>query len=150
MHFFNFCTAMIISIIIKQAYWYERVYFVLFPVFGDTRKLTQFIKAYTIECCPRYPPACASQFLQSKISTHLCQSRPKTDWSDQKRKPQLPASTAVFQLKKFSGHLLRAGRHPTTKFTNCLCIPISSMGVHYTDDDCHILSARAYKCSVWL
>ena len=112
-------------------FWYERVYFFLPSALGDTRRETQFIIS-----AGRDP-----------------------NWSDliRSEKTQLPSSTVVpqlpvfFKILKFSDYLFRAWRHPPTQFTpTARPAPFPVWKFIITDDDCHILSARAFECTVWL
>ena len=104
---------------------YERVYFFLLSVLGNTRRErdTQVIKAYTnhTTLIPYLPPPHGAS-LVSKISTHLCWSRPVLIFFDYIRKTQPFASTVKPQLLVFSkpsnsqDHLFRI-RQPPTQFT---------------------------------
>ena len=115
-----------------------------------------------------------SHLVVSKISTHLCRSRPKLIWSDQIRKPQLLPLTAVLKLSvfffvfffcffflflffcflkilKFSSHFFRVWRHPPTQFTpNVRPAPFPVWEFIMTDDDCNILFERTCEDTVWL
>ena len=87
-------------------FWYERVYFFLPSTLDNTRGETQIILCWH--------PSRAANLVVSKVSTHLCRSKPKLILSDQIRKTQLFPKTAVpplsvsFKILKFSAHPFRA------------------------------------------
>ena len=89
----------------------------------------------------------------SKISTHLCRTKPKLIWSDQikffssdqMRKPRLPS----FQNLKILGTSLPDMTSAThTIHSNCASSSIFCLGVYY--DRWSFPCVRACGCTVWL
>ena len=137
-------------------FWYKQVYFFLPSALGDTRRETQFIRAYANHTMMT-PSLRAAHLVVSKISTDLCQLRPKLIWSDQIQKTQLPALMVLpqivvfFKILKSSNHFFRVWRHPPTQFIPNACsasFPVWEFLM--TNDDCHILSVRVCECTLRL
>ena len=77
---------MISMIIIIQAdchFWYEWVYFFPPSALGNTRRERHNSQGPTLTILCWHPPPWTAHLVVSKISTHLCQSRPKLISSDQ-------------------------------------------------------------------
>ena len=89
---------------------YERVYSFLASVHGDTRRETQFLKAYANNTMLT-PPQRAAHLVVFKISIHLCRSkseklnhtpqRKKNQLGPQRSNTQLSSSTVKIQLTSF-------------------------------------------------
>ena len=95
---------------------YKRVYKFLASVFGDTRRETEFLKAYANHTMLTLP-ACAAHLVVFKISIHFCRSRPPKIWSDLSKSEKLnrylqrSTLTTVFSKSLNSqDHLLYSGR----------------------------------------
>ena len=133
-------------------FWYERVYFFLPSALGDTRRETQFIRAYanyTILTTPRMV-----HLAPSKISTHFCLLRPKLIWSDLKKSmarfDSWTSTHIFFKIPKFSGHCFWAWHHlPTWCTPTAGPAPFLVWKFVMTDDDCHMFSTRAFECTIW-
>ena len=99
---------------------YEQVYWFLASVHGDTRRETQFLKAYANHTMLT-PTQRAAHHLMFEISIHLCPSRSeKLNHTFNSR-----ISTTVFSKSSNSeDHLFWAWRHPHSS-------PISCLGVYY-------------------
>ena len=138
-------------------FWYERVYFFLPLALGDTRRDTQFIKAYANYTMQTTPSPHTVHLVVSKISTYLCRSWPKLIWSHQIRKKinrslqRSNLNSRLFKILRFSRPSLPGMMSPTPQFTLTAHpdqFPIRQFIM--TVDDCHILSERACKCPLWL
>ena len=115
---------------------------------------TQTIKAYANHTMLTPPPPLTRSVLLvvSKISTHLCRSRPKLIYTDLIRKTQPRASTvelqltSLFKILKFSGPYL-PGMTSTTHpiHSNVRPVPFPVWGFIITEDDYHILSAQKHR-----
>ena len=138
----TYCIALMIIIIIVIQAEFSGLFFY------DTRRDTQFIKAYANHSMST-PHSHTAHLVVSKISIHLCQLRPKLIWFDKIRKTQLLVSTIVpqlfvfFTILKFSGHLFRAWYLPTQFTPTARPVSFYDWEFIIADDDCHILSARA-------
>ena len=93
---------------------------------GETRRDTQFIKAY-VNHTKRDPPPHTPHLAVSKISTYLCRSRTKTIWSDHIRKNPTaifngrnPTELSFSKILKFSGPSL-PGMTSTTHSIHSNC-----------------------------
>ena len=108
----------------------ERVYFFLSSVFGDTRRDTQFIEAYD-DHTMLTPTLRTVHLVVSKISIHLCRSKPQLIGSHQIRKPPPHASTVVPQLPSFQNPKI-LGHDVSHQFSSLhgTSSPISCMGVY--------------------
>ena len=128
---------------------YERVYQFLASVHADTRRETQFLKAYA-NYTMLAPIQRAAHLGMFKISIHLCQSRSEKTQPHASTVENSPARlngrilTSVFSKSSNSqDHFFWVWRHQQPS-------PISCLRVIMTNGDCHILSARAYDCTKWL
>ena len=104
-------------------FWYERVYFFLPSVLGDTRKETQFIKAYAHHTMlapptPMHSASCSvedlNSFLLIETQTDLISTDPKNSTATLNGR----TSTELFSKSSNSlDHLFRVWRQPSTQFT---------------------------------
>ena len=122
--------------------WYERVYFFLSLDLINTRRETKIIWDNTNHTMLT-PPTIRGASCRVKDLNSFCWSRPKLISSGQIRKIQPPASTVEPQLSSFQNpKILRtiSSGYDVIHTLNGTSCPI----------DCHILSARACECIVWL
>ena len=126
---------------------YERVYFFLLSVLGDTRRKTQILKVYANHTM--LTPH-AQRILWCLRSLFISVVR-DPNWSVLIRSEKLHDSTVenptklLFKILKFSGPSLpgmTSSTHSIHSNGRPALFPVGG-GVIMTDDDCHILSVRA-------
>ena len=115
-------------------FWYKRVYFFLSLVLGDTRKETQFIKAYANHTM--LIPSFAVHLMDSKILTHLRRLWSKLIWSHQIRKNSTATSngrtaTKPSFSKSSNSQAISSGRDVihSSIYPKCPSGPISCLAV---------------------
>ena len=140
----------IITIQATQSFRIRTVYFFLASVFGDTRRETQFIKAYANHNMPT--PTSTAQDLSSSLpvvtQNDLIWSDPKNPTATLEDRNPIPPP---FQNPNSEDHLFQAWRHtPYSIHSNDYQAPFPIWKFIMIDDDCHILSAPACECAVWL
>ena len=142
------CITMMISIITIQVdcrFWYKWVYFFLPSALGNTRRETQFIRAYANHTMLTPTPQHAWCTLVSS-RLQLISGGWDPNWSDPITSKKLncflrwQCLDCFFLILKFSGYLFWVWCHPPTQFTPTVHPDPFPVWEFIMIDDCHILS----------